>query len=157
VFKEFDTDDSGSIDRDELQAMMAKMGNPLSDEQVDVALKDLDQNGDGVVDFDEFAKWYFSGMRSYSKQTRALNQIHNYAQQLGGTLGDPSILEMVKENKSKMIEQKVAFAINTTPETSYGTEAKVRVNIFGREYEKYLAAVKAFASDIKKEEGSYRN
>ena len=29
------------------------------------ALKDLDLNGDGVIDLEEFSRWYFGGMRPY--------------------------------------------------------------------------------------------
>jgi Ca2+-binding EF-hand superfamily protein len=31
------------------------------------AFKDLDMNGDGVIDLSEFREWYFSGMNSYCK------------------------------------------------------------------------------------------
>jgi hypothetical protein len=32
-------------------------------------------NGDGVIDIDEFARWYFSGMKPYSGLKRSLLQI----------------------------------------------------------------------------------
>jgi hypothetical protein len=117
VFKKYDTDDSGSIEKDELAAMMAELGTSLTDEQVEAALKDLDMNGDGVVDFSEFASWYFSGMQPYSEHTRAINTVKTTMKHLASGLGDPAILDLVKESKSSMIKQKAAFNFNTTPET----------------------------------------
>lgn len=55
--------------------MMSKMGTKLSDEQVVVALKDLDLNGDGVIDFNEFAEWYFNGRQENSMTKRAMLQM----------------------------------------------------------------------------------
>ena len=45
---------------------------PDTEEQLKNALKDLDLNGDGVIDIDEFARWYFSGMKPYSGLKRSL-------------------------------------------------------------------------------------
>lgn len=48
------------------------LGYELNEEQVDTALKDLDLNEDGVVDFDEFARWYFTGMKCYNNNRRTM-------------------------------------------------------------------------------------
>ena len=34
--------------------MLSELGMYLDDDQLETALKDLDMNGDGVIDFDEF-------------------------------------------------------------------------------------------------------
>lgn len=44
----------------------------MTDELVDSALKDLDLNEDGVIDFDEFARWYFTGMKCYGNHKRTM-------------------------------------------------------------------------------------
>ena len=54
AFIKFDADGSGAIDKNELQQLSETLGFPLTDEQTDIALKDLDMNGDGVIDFNEF-------------------------------------------------------------------------------------------------------
>jgi hypothetical protein len=143
VFKKYDTDESGTIEKDELAAMMADMGNPLTDEQVTTALKDLDANGDGVVDFEEFTQWYFCGMQEYSERRRTINQMKNYLQHMAKGLGDPMVQETIRANKDKFASKKACFNFNVTPETEYGTEVWFRANFFGPEYEKYLAASKA--------------
>ncbi len=37
---------------------------------IDEAMIDLDINGDGMIDFYEFKRWYFAGFRPYSKEKR---------------------------------------------------------------------------------------
>ena len=63
----YDTDGSGAIDKDELANLAKDLGFEMSDYELDVALRDLDLNDDGVIDFEEFSRWYFTGMQSYSK------------------------------------------------------------------------------------------
>jgi hypothetical protein len=54
TFDKFDVDGSGAIDKDELAKLSEELGHPLNDEELEEALKDLDLNKDGVVDFSEF-------------------------------------------------------------------------------------------------------
>lgn len=56
AFKMFDTDGSGKIDSTEVVALLSgdDLTNLISKEAIDVALQEIDQNGDGEIDFDEF-------------------------------------------------------------------------------------------------------
>ena len=38
-------------------------------------MKDLDLNGDGVIDKDEFSRWFFTGMKAYNGNTRSILQM----------------------------------------------------------------------------------
>jgi hypothetical protein len=147
VFDEFDKDASGAIDKAELKAMMEKLGTNLDDEQVESALKDLDLNGDGVIDFDEMKRWYFSGMQGYSEASRSLRQMRSQIGSMTSGLADPAIVELVKANNDKMVSQKLYVGFNNTAEEDAGTDVSVRMNLFGKEYEKYSAACDAFAND----------
>ena len=75
AFNKFDKDGSGSIDKDELADLSKELGAELTEDQLTNALKDLDLNGDGVIDIDEFSRWYFSGMKPYSGLKRSLLSI----------------------------------------------------------------------------------
>lgn len=52
----FDTDGSGKIDGKEVVALLQDedITNVISREAIDLALKEIDQNGDGEIDFEEF-------------------------------------------------------------------------------------------------------
>jgi Ca2+-binding EF-hand superfamily protein len=71
-FAKFDKDGSGAIDREELTQLMKELGQEMTEEMVTTALKDLDINEDGVIDLDEFSRWYFTGMRPYNGARRSM-------------------------------------------------------------------------------------
>ncbi|XP_078613325.1 neo-calmodulin-like [Branchiostoma floridae x Branchiostoma japonicum] len=56
IFKQFDKDGSGYITRDELRQGMAAEGREVSDEELDLALKEMDTDEDGKINYEEFAK-----------------------------------------------------------------------------------------------------
>jgi calmodulin len=54
AFNVFDTDGSGAIDRKELKKLMKKLGQALSDAELDAMMNEVDTNGDGEISFEEF-------------------------------------------------------------------------------------------------------
>ncbi|XP_077177188.1 calcium-binding protein 2 isoform X2 [Paroedura picta] len=57
AFREFDTNGDGQISVAELREAMRKLlGQQLNYHEVDEILKDVDLNGDGLVDFEEFVR-----------------------------------------------------------------------------------------------------
>jgi hypothetical protein len=138
----YDEDDSGAIDAKELQKLCKDLGVEVSDDQLEEALRDLDMNGDGVVDFDEFKRWWFSGMKPYSANKRALNIAGNAANKLGDFVKKNGPLrELLKDPKNlETTTQKVSFSFN---EPDYAeTELLARVNLTGPDYFKWLDKAK---------------
>ncbi|KAH8925291.1 calmodulin [Atractiella rhizophila] len=58
TFKVFDADGNGYITKAEIESVMKKLGDQLSSEQLDEMLKEADTNGDGKIDYNEFAKMF---------------------------------------------------------------------------------------------------
>eukprot|EP00929_Paragymnodinium_shiwhaense_P051269 TRINITY_DN25811_c0_g1_i1.p1 TRINITY_DN25811_c0_g1~~TRINITY_DN25811_c0_g1_i1.p1 ORF type:complete len:381 (+),score=112.29 TRINITY_DN25811_c0_g1_i1:97-1143(+) len=56
AFKVFDKDGSGYITADELRDFLTRMGEPLTDEEVDDLLRQADLDGDGQISYEEFVK-----------------------------------------------------------------------------------------------------
>ena len=54
AFAVFDTDKSGSIDRKELKRLMKKLGQTLTEGELDAMMDEVDENGDGEISFEEF-------------------------------------------------------------------------------------------------------
>ena len=54
AFKVFDSDGNGFINSSELRQVMLNLGEKLSEEEVEMMIKEADTNGDGLVNYDEF-------------------------------------------------------------------------------------------------------
>ena len=59
MFDEIDTDSGGTLDQNETKALFVKLNVPLEDDQYQQVMSELDPEGDGEVDFDEFQHWWF--------------------------------------------------------------------------------------------------
>jgi Ca2+-binding EF-hand superfamily protein len=58
VFKSFDRDGSGSIDRNELSRLLEALGQDLPEVELSVALEVIDINHSGRISWDEFKAWW---------------------------------------------------------------------------------------------------
>ena len=61
IFQELDTDGSGFIERDEMREMLTLMAVQLGqpepdDEELDKEIDKIDENGDGMIDPEEFTQ-----------------------------------------------------------------------------------------------------
>jgi len=56
LFHFYDADGSGAIDRDELKQVLEKIGEKPTDERVDALIAEVDDSGDGEIDFGEFCQ-----------------------------------------------------------------------------------------------------
>jgi len=54
AFRVFDTDNSGSISREELKQLMINLGQTLSEAEIDAMMDMVDEDQDGVISFEEF-------------------------------------------------------------------------------------------------------
>ena len=54
AFKMFDKDKNGYIEREELKQMMTKLGEKLTDGEIDEMMKEADTDKDGRVNYNEF-------------------------------------------------------------------------------------------------------
>ena len=57
MFKSLDGDNSGKLDRAELHALATALGTSLSDHEISEALAQVDKDGDGSVNLEEFLAW----------------------------------------------------------------------------------------------------
>ena len=58
VFDSIDLDGSGRLDRSELSKASLQLGRRLTDIDVAVAMEEMDADGGGDIDFDEFFEWW---------------------------------------------------------------------------------------------------
>lgn len=57
-FDHFDLDSNGLIDKQEFVKLMEAMDAGLTKEEADVGFAAIDTNGNGKIEFSEFAAWW---------------------------------------------------------------------------------------------------
>ena len=60
AFRIYDKDGQGFITMDTLRALIAELLSPLTDEELDGIIAELDEDGSGTMDFDEFCEMMMS-------------------------------------------------------------------------------------------------
>ena len=63
IFNKYDQDGSGFVDKEELQHLCMEMGTRLTEDELNLAVKIIDTNGDGKIAFPDFKKWWDSDAR----------------------------------------------------------------------------------------------
>jgi Ca2+-binding EF-hand superfamily protein len=58
IFKSFDRDGSGSIDRGELSRLLEALGQQPTEDELVIALSVIDANDSGRISWDEFKAWW---------------------------------------------------------------------------------------------------
>ena len=70
IFNLFDVEQRGTISVKEIRSLHAKLGEPMNESEADVAMKELDQDGTGEVNFHQFLYWWAESHRNGKKSTR---------------------------------------------------------------------------------------
>lgn len=118
-FERFDLDGNGYIDKQELAGLSLQLGHKLDEQQLNDALKDLDLNHDGTVDFDEFCRWYFTGMKPYTGAKRSMLQVGMKTTSVFEALKKESISNIIKKDQS-LTKHRMSVKFNTSPEGAAG-------------------------------------
>ena len=58
MFKKLDADNSRTLDRGEVETLFKKIGQKKTTQELTAAMRQMDSDGDGTVDFHEFKKWW---------------------------------------------------------------------------------------------------
>ena len=61
LFRIYDKEGQGFITNDTLRALIGELLAPLTDEELDGIIEELDEDGSGSMDFDEFCEMMMTG------------------------------------------------------------------------------------------------
>lgn len=76
IFNKYDTDKSGELDLAEFDKLCQDLGEVYTPEQLEVALDEIDADGNGGIDFEEFYKWWCADPAN-SKDADFSNRMRN--------------------------------------------------------------------------------
>ena len=101
-FNAYDTDGSGSLDRDEMREAMAEMGRRPSETELDELMKVVDVDGDGTINLDEFSMYIFKqiGVKDTPK-SKELRKAENTKKVFQRSPSAPSEFNRVKSSDSQ--------------------------------------------------------
>jgi hypothetical protein len=72
LFNKYDTNKSGSMNAHDLQLLAFDLGLPLNDEEAAKYVKELDTDGNGTLEFDEFYNWWTSADKKSGEDAKKL-------------------------------------------------------------------------------------
>ena len=120
IFNKYDTDKSGELDMDEFEQFCIDLGESYTPEQLEVALGEIDDDGNGTIDFEEFYKWWcadpanskdadfsnrmrnaFFGYRDTEPMEEAATETQEKRAVAGGT-GDPGLVAENRRLKAEL-------------------------------------------------------
>merc|ERR1719220_3379526 len=70
AFRLYDREGQGFISTDTLRGLISELLAPLTDEEVEGILEELDEDGSGSMDFDEFCEMMTTGRSNYHIQKK---------------------------------------------------------------------------------------
>jgi centrin-1 len=116
AFDLFDTDGSGTIDPKELKAAMQSLGFEAKNATIYAMVQDIDKDGSGQIDFEEFLDMMtakisdrdsredinkvFAMFDSENKGSITLRDLKRVAKELGETMTEAELLEMIERADS---------------------------------------------------------
>jgi calmodulin len=81
VFNEFDEDKSGTLDREEITELIATFGTVLSSAERSKMYTDIDSNGDGEIQFEEFLPWW----KNYKENGSKIMDVEDAVPEIGAS------------------------------------------------------------------------
>ena len=141
--------------------MCRELGMELDEQQLEEALKDLDLNKDGVVDLDEFKRWYFTGMKPYNGTRRAMLKIGGKVAGLMDVLGEETKNALMAEDlKTMSSSMTLGFNPPKNPKTTINAHidfgGQKTVHKINQMRAKYMNAIDKPKEKARFEDGSYR-
>jgi hypothetical protein len=89
LLQAYDADGSGTIDRSELETMLSDLCVPMTREEMDELMDQLDKDGSGAIDFEEFHQWFIyigAGKRSRMVFQTLMLRLSNALKNASGVL-----------------------------------------------------------------------
>ena len=74
MFDSIDADESGYIDRQELALLAEKVGRDMSESELNAAMVEMDSDGSGEIEFDEFFAWFSDAMENDTMTREAFDR-----------------------------------------------------------------------------------
>ncbi|KAJ9670759.1 hypothetical protein PVL29_026969 [Vitis rotundifolia] len=120
AFDLFDTDGSGTIDAKELNVAMRALGFEMTEEQITQMIADVDKNGSGAIDFDEFAHMMTAKIGERDSREELMKAFHIIDQDQNGKISSMDIKRITEELGEKFSTREIEEMIREADQDSDG-------------------------------------
>ena len=137
AFDKFDADGSGAIDLNELKGLLKILGTEVTDQRAAVFMKQLDVNGDGKIDYEEFRDWYLSGFKT--QKGNIMNAMNRFSNMVNGMSSEKleQISATMQGAGKKMVKRSASFQLNKIDDVK--NWVKLSFNMLGKDYKAEFA------------------
>jgi len=112
AFKLFDTDDSGTIDADELKVAMRAMGFEPKRDEVRRMIQESDRDGSGTICFDTFQAVMAAKMANRDPRDESLKSFRLFDDDETGTISLKNLRRVAKELGENMTDDELQEVID---------------------------------------------
>ena len=147
AFNKYDEDGSGTMEIDELEQMLKhELREPVPPEDLQAAIQEMDADGNGVVDFEEFLDWFTSEKVRNRKGNNFLRAMRFRLRVEARTKNTLNATEAAVKRAAKLAGKRIAVA-KTKAKKQYdkaaARAAKARAKVYARLPERLRKAYEA--------------
>ena len=127
MFDDFDEDESGFLEKDEVGELMAELGLTLEDEDLDEAIAGMEakDDQDGKIGFPEFLVWWNEKGKVQKRESLKKTIAERKASELEVERLEKEGMEKAKEEKARLLaEKKTAWEASHKEKISAEQEAR---------------------------------
>ncbi|MCQ2819249.1 MAG: EF-hand domain-containing protein, partial [archaeon] len=115
LFQEIDVDNGGTIEAEEIQAAMKRMGSDMSLEEIQERMKDADKNGNGCLSFREFCN-FLAKVENIQIGENPAGQKKELQPPPKKLSNIPTVKAQPKKTSMQLNLEKLAKTVETTPD-----------------------------------------
>ncbi|KAI4330619.1 hypothetical protein MLD38_028892 [Melastoma candidum] len=112
AFELFDTDGSGTIDAKELNVAMRALGFEMTEEQIHQMIADVDKDGSGAIDFDEFVHMMTAKIGERDTKSELMKAFQIIDQDNNGKISAADIKRIAKDLGENFTDREIQEMIN---------------------------------------------
>ena len=121
AFALFDLDGNGYITNDELGTVLRKMGQEPTEEEIVQMINEIDEDGDGTIDFDEFCELMENRMSDENSEADIIEVFKVFDEDGSGNIGAAELAHVLSNLDEPLTPAEVKWIVDEADVDGDGT------------------------------------